>query len=133
MLCSKENAHDDSIWGCVWGQIKRKKENINGEKEDLESHEDEQVDVVDYIVTGAVDDCVKLWSFEDKKLQLNHKLESHSLGVVSVTINSDGTSECYALYPTSSLKVLDIFVIEGNEDVLCSSVMYQYIRKIFYC
>ena len=48
---------------------------------------------VDYIATGAVDDCVKLWSFEDKKLKLNHKLDGHSLGVVSVAVNSDGTSE----------------------------------------
>lgn len=48
---------------------------------------------MDYIVTGAVDDLVKVWSFKNDHLELKHKLEGHSLGVVSVAINSDGTSE----------------------------------------
>lgn len=89
MLCRKENAHDDSIWGCVWGQIKKKKD----KEEDKEDSHDGELDIVDYIATGAVDDCVKLWSYENKKLKLNHKLEGHALGVVSVAINSDGTSK----------------------------------------
>ena len=49
---------------------------------------------VDYVVTGGVDDCVKVWVYDDKKLKLNHKLEGHSLGVVSVALNSDGSSMC---------------------------------------
>ena len=48
---------------------------------------------VDYIVTGAVDDLVKVWIFKNDRLELKHKLEGHSLGVVSVAINSDSTSE----------------------------------------
>lgn len=48
---------------------------------------------MDYIVTGAVDDLVKVWIFKNDRLELKHKLEGHSLGVVSVAINSDSTSE----------------------------------------
>lgn len=48
---------------------------------------------VDYIVTGAVDDLVKVWTFKNDRLELKHKLEGHSLGVVSVAINSDSTSK----------------------------------------
>jgi WD repeat-containing protein 61 len=50
-------------------------------------------EAVDYIVTGAVDDLVKVWIFKNDRLELKHKLEGHSLGVVSVAINSDSTSE----------------------------------------
>jgi WD repeat-containing protein 61 len=50
-------------------------------------------ELVDYIVTGAVDDLVKVWAFKNDRLELKHKLEGHSLGVVSVAINSDSTSE----------------------------------------
>jgi len=50
-------------------------------------------ELVDYIVTGAVDDLVKVWIFKNDRLELKHKLEGHSLGVVSVAINSDSTSE----------------------------------------
>lgn len=65
---------------------------MNGDKEESP---DGSAEEMDYIVTGGVDDCVKIWSFEDKKLKLNHKLDGHSLGVVSVALNSDGTSESY--------------------------------------
>ena len=47
---------------------------------------------VDYIVTGSVDDLVKIWRWKDDKLELKHALEGHALGVVSVDINSSGTS-----------------------------------------
>ncbi|XP_023714322.1 WD repeat-containing protein 61-like isoform X3 [Cryptotermes secundus] len=46
---------------------------------------------MDYIVTGAVDGLVKVWTFKNDCLELKHKLEGHSLGVVSVAINSDST------------------------------------------
>ena len=44
-------------------------------------------------MTGAVDDLVKVWIFKNDRLELKYKLEGHSLGVVSVAINSDSTSE----------------------------------------
>lgn len=45
---------------------------------------------VDYVVTGGLDDLVKVWELQDDKLQLKHTLEGHSLGVVSVAVSSDG-------------------------------------------
>lgn len=45
---------------------------------------------VDYIVTGGVDDLVKVWELQDDRLVLKHKLEGHSLGVVSVAISNNG-------------------------------------------
>jgi len=48
---------------------------------------------VDYIVTGALDDLVKVSIFKNDRLELRHKVECHSLGVVSVAIISDITSE----------------------------------------
>lgn len=50
-------------------------------------------EVVDYVVSGAVDDSVKTWTVRDDGLQLMQKLEGHSLGVVSVAVNSDSTSK----------------------------------------
>lgn len=48
---------------------------------------------VDFVVSGAVDDVVKTWTVQDESLELMHKLEGHSLGVVSVAVNSDSTSK----------------------------------------
>lgn len=52
---------------------------------------------IEYIVTGGLDDLVKVWELQDDKLQLKHKLEGHSLGVVSVAISNSGTSMRYFL------------------------------------
>lgn len=49
----------------------------------------------DYIVTGALDDLVKVWELQDDRLDLKYKLEGHSLGVVSVAISSSGTRMLY--------------------------------------
>jgi len=48
---------------------------------------------VDYIVTVAVGDLAKFWVLKNDRLELKHKLEGHSLGVVSVAINSYMTSK----------------------------------------
>lgn len=46
---------------------------------------------VDYIITGGVDDLVKVWELdEEDHLKLKHQLEGHSLGIVSVAISNDG-------------------------------------------
>lgn len=50
-------------------------------------------ETVEYLITGSVDDAVKVWEQKDKSLQLKYKLTGHSLGVVSVAVNSDGSSE----------------------------------------
>lgn len=48
---------------------------------------------VEYIVSGGLDDLVKVWELQDDRLELKHKLEGHSLGVVSVAISNEGSSE----------------------------------------
>ena len=70
----KEAAHNDGIWCCDWRQVK---------------HEEEDT-VEEIIVTGGVDDVVKIWNYKDGELQFKHQLTEHSLGVVSVALSSDG-------------------------------------------
>lgn len=54
-------------------------------------------DASEYVITGSVDDTVKVWEYKNKSLKLKHKLTGHSLGVVSVAVNSDGSSEKFFL------------------------------------
>ncbi|KAI2648551.1 WD repeat-containing protein 61 [Labeo rohita] len=42
------------------------------------------------IVTGSLDDLVKVWKWSDEKLELQWTLEGHQLGVVSVDISQNG-------------------------------------------
>ncbi|XP_023714321.1 uncharacterized protein LOC111868141 isoform X2 [Cryptotermes secundus] len=63
---------------------------------------------MDYIVTGAVDGLVKVWTFKNDCLELKHKLEGHSLGVVSVAINSDSTS-CF---------LVDCDIVESCREII---------------
>lgn len=46
----------------------------------------------DFIVTGSLDDTVKVWNVKDKKLELRQQLSGHSLGVVSVAVSNDGST-----------------------------------------
>lgn len=46
-------------------------------------------------MTGSVDDLVKVWRFHNDRLELEHRLEGHALGVVSVAISSDGNSKYF--------------------------------------
>lgn len=50
-------------------------------------------EVLEYLITGSVDDLVKVWERKDGALELKHKLSGHSLGVVSVAVSSDGLSK----------------------------------------
>lgn len=49
-------------------------------------------DGTDCLITGSLDDLVKVWELRNDKLDLKHNLEGHSLGVISVAISSDGRS-----------------------------------------
>ena len=49
----------------------------------------------DYVVTGGIDDAVKVWAWRNEQLELRHRLEGHALGVVSVDTSYDGKCEKY--------------------------------------
>ena len=74
----KESAHNDSIWCCDWRQIKHEKETSEEGGMDTQVTEVEEI-----IVTGGVDDVVKIWNYRDGELEYKHQLTDHSLGVVS--------------------------------------------------
>lgn len=62
----KENAHDDNVWCVAWGRGK-----YGNETEETST---------DYIVTGGLDDLVKVWEISNGRIELRHKFEGHSLG-----------------------------------------------------
>lgn len=48
----------------------------------------------EYLITGGLDDLVKVWELKDNKLNITHTLEGHSLGIVSVAASNDGRCMC---------------------------------------
>jgi len=67
----QESAHDDGIWCCAWGRFEKESSEV--------------------VVTGSVDDKVKIWTWSREKLDLKHTCEGHQLGVVSVDLNKTGS------------------------------------------
>ncbi|PAA46908.1 hypothetical protein BOX15_Mlig019646g1, partial [Macrostomum lignano] len=65
----QENAHDESIWSVAWAKPDR----------------------TDFLVTGSLDDRVKVWRWSVDHCELLHTLEGHHLGVISVDTSRDGT------------------------------------------
>lgn len=63
---------------------------VDGE-ESRESLPKSEPEVKDFIVTGALDDTVKIWNLKDNRLELRQQLAGHSLGVVSVAVSNDGS------------------------------------------
>lgn len=90
MLCKKETAHEDSIWSCSWGRFSKKKDGVDQDGDNSRDSNASDGSPVDYIITGGLDDLVKVWELQDDTLSLKHTLEGHSLGVVSVAISNDG-------------------------------------------
>lgn len=95
LLHKEELAHEESIWCVAWGR----KKNADVEKSDAEKSDSEMKDAIeatrkdeadDFIVTGSLDDTVKIWNVKDNRLSLQKQLSGHSLGVVSVAVSSDG-------------------------------------------
>ena len=104
LLHKEENAHDDGIWSCAIGRSKVEDTNSDADKENENTEKPfvlremaakkTQNDVTNFIVTGGLDDLVKVWDIrEDNTLKLRHQLKGHALGVVSVAISSDGKSK----------------------------------------
>ncbi|CAL7938669.1 unnamed protein product [Xylocopa violacea] len=107
LLNKTENAHEDSIWTCAWGCLKKKRESQLDNEDSRDSVQFNEDDTMEYLVTGSVDDVVKVWEQKNNSLQLKHRLTGHSFGVVSVAVSSDG-SKCASSSLDSSLKLWDI-------------------------
>lgn len=92
----EETAHDSAIWACAWGRVPEPAtEDVSAVQEEENEFNFEKKDKkpTDFIVSGGLDDLVKVWDIrEDNTLELRHKLKGHSLGVVSVAVSSDGQS-----------------------------------------
>lgn len=93
----QESAHEESIWSCSWGRIitpakqKEPNDDPDASQDSLFSNpEDSQPKIDDFIVTGGLDDLVKIWELKDNRLSLRKELSGHSLGVVSVAVSTDG-------------------------------------------
>ncbi|KAM8977522.1 superkiller complex protein 8 [Pelodytes ibericus] len=70
ILFKQEQAHDDAIWSVGWGK------NVN--------------DGSEMVISGSLDDLVKVWKWADERLELQWTLEGHQLGVVSVDVSPSG-------------------------------------------
>lgn len=100
LFSKREAAHDDGIWTCAWGRRPERKVNRaeaeEGKEEanaEAETGQEEVIPAEDIIVTAGVDDIVHVWTYDDGELKLKHKFSEHSLGVVSVALNSDASCE----------------------------------------
>lgn len=103
-----ENAHEDGIWTCAWANSIEPEDPSRLRLSQSEDHEFmQQENIHSYIVTGSLDDSVKVWEYANERLSLKHKLAGHSLGVVSVAVNSDGT-RCASSSLDSSLRIWNI-------------------------
>ena len=69
LLSKHEDAHDDALWCTTW------------------------VPNQNQCITGSVDECVKVWAVQDEPpyVENSHTYTSHTLGVVSVTVDPTGT------------------------------------------
>lgn len=92
LLQKQEYAHEESIWCVSWGRTKRPIDKSDSEMQDADEPEkkEPETEYNDFIVTGSLDDTVKIWDFKDERLELLQQLSGHSLGVVSVAISNDG-------------------------------------------
>lgn len=92
MLHKQETAHSESIWSCAWGRATQEKskddDDPDASRDSLFSNP--PLTTNDFIVSGGLDDMVKIWDLKDQRLELRQQLTGHSLGVVSVAVSSDG-------------------------------------------
>lgn len=88
----QELAHEESIWSVAWGRTNEPKKLPADENADPDASNESTVapEFNDFIVTGSLDDTVKIWDLVDNRLEFRKTLTGHSLGVVSVAVSSDG-------------------------------------------
>ncbi|XP_055851267.1 SKI8 subunit of superkiller complex protein [Episyrphus balteatus] len=93
LLHKEEAAHEDGIWSCSWGrtQIDNASQTDGNTTDENEHVYRPPPEYKDFIVTGGLDDLVKIWDIrDDNTLSVRHQLTGHSLGVMSVAVSSDG-------------------------------------------
>ena len=96
MIASENNAHLDSIWAVKFTRNNR-------------------------IVTGSVDETVKVWTIEDSRLSCLSTLDGHSLGIVSLDVCShfcvssslDSNMRLWDLDTYQQVKSLDVGPVEA--------------------
>ncbi len=70
-------AHEEAIWSCAWSRCEKENNEV--------------------LVTGSVDDKVKIWTWSREKLDLKYTCEGHQLGVISVDLNKSGSDILFFL------------------------------------
>lgn len=92
----QELAHEESIWSVAWGRTNSATETKVSNELDADASRDSitktENETNDFIVTGSLDDTVKVWNLKDNQLELRQQLSGHSLGVVSVAVSNDGNT-----------------------------------------
>ena len=74
LFSKKESGHEDAIWSCAWGEKKGSNKEKIGQNDEDENDEDQNetgpnLDHSELIVvTGGVDDLVKIWAYDDGAL-----------------------------------------------------------------
>lgn len=92
LLHKQELAHTESVWSCAWGRSTQEK---SKDDDDPDASRDSMFSNpttvhTDYIVTGGLDNMVKVWDVKDQRIELRQQLTGHSLGIVSVAVSGNG-------------------------------------------
>jgi len=82
------SAHEDGIWAGAWTKSLK--------------------DGSEHIISGSIDDKVKIWSWFKEKLELKYTCTGHRLGVVSVDVNPQGTG--LSSEPQSSRVIFYLYI-----------------------
>ncbi|KAK2495370.1 hypothetical protein MC885_016618 [Smutsia gigantea] len=115
ILFKQEQAHDDAIWSVAWGTNK---------KENSET-----------VVTGSLDDLVKVWKWRDERLDLQWSLEGHQLGVVSVDISHTlpiAASSSLDAHIRTHVGKVNIFGVESGKKEYSLDTRGKFILSIAY-
>ncbi|XP_047739280.1 WD repeat-containing protein 61 isoform X1 [Hyalella azteca] len=135
LVHKQENAHTEGIWACAWGKFIPGAHNnppseTNGTEDPEPTPPTENLpdSEVQYLVTGGLDDTVRVWKWVDSddgsgggQLSKLHTLEGHSLGVISTAVNPAGTIAASSSLD-STIKLWNLHTGEQMESLDCSPV-----------